>query len=206
MKKQSKANKTNIELRKDGTLKLPQKEPDTLCNARLKSTDSYCERPAGWNTSHLGNGRCIDHGGNSLGRPRKNFSVTEFDQHEIVKRLEDISDTDPASVTTVDNEITMLRSTFYRYFKTCSDQNGKMPNPNDIKKFTEALSKMLEIKIKLEQRHFKTRVTAKNVFVVYVNQINNILKKHVQDPELLNRIADDLENLNISESENVTPQ
>ena len=189
-----------IDVNEAGQLVPAKKEPDQLCNARSRFSDGYCTRPAGDGTSHPGVGRCHDHGGTNLGRPRVTFSPTEFDENEILKRLETIVETDPSSIAIVDNEITMLRSVFYRYMKTCNDQEHKLPNPNDLKKFTDALAKMLEIKAKLEHRATpKTQVINNQVFVLYVNQINNILKKHIHDGDLLNRIADDLENLQTPE-------
>jgi len=123
----------------------------------------------------------------------------EFDENDVLKRLETVVESDPLSISVVDNEITMLRSIFYRYLKACNDDNHKLPNPGDLKRFTDSLAKMLEIKAKLESRITpKTQIT-NNVFVLYVNQINNILKKHIQDGNLLNRIADDLENLELPE-------
>ena len=192
--------KTKIDVTETGKLLPVKKEPDQLCNARLRYKDGYCIRPAGDDTDHVGIGRCKEHGGANLGRPRVSFSPTEFDENDILKRLEVIVESDPSSIAVVDNEVTMLRSVFYRYMKTCSEQGHKLPNPSDLKKFTDALAKMLEIKAKLEHRNTpKTQIINTNVFVLYVTQINNILKKHIQDGDLLNRIADDLENLQLPE-------
>ena len=176
-----------------------KKEPDQLCNARLRFKDGYCTRPAGDDTDHVGTGRCREHGGRNIGRPRVTFSPTEFDENAVLTRLNAVVESDPTSIAIVDNEITILRSVFYRYMKVCNDDQHRLPNPSDLKKFTDALAKMLEIKAKLESRNTpKTQITT-NVFVLYVNQINTILKKHIQDGVLLNRIADDLENLQLPE-------
>jgi hypothetical protein len=195
-----KKSKIKIDVTETGKLLPVKKEPDQLCNARLRYTDGYCNRPAGENTDHLGTGRCREHGGANIGRPRVTFSPTEFDENAILKRLETVVESDPTSIAIVDNEITMLRSVFYRYLKTCNDQEHKLPNPSDLKKFTDALAKMLEIKYKLESRNTpKKQIITNTVFVLYVTQINNILKKHIQDGDLLNRIANDLENLQLAE-------
>ena len=176
-----------------------RKSSDQLCQARCRWKGGYCTRPAGDGTDHLGTGRCSEHGGCSLGRPKVTFSPMEFDENDVLKRLETVVESDPMSISVVDNEITILRSVFYRYLKACNDDNHKLPNPGDLKRFTDSLAKMLEIKAKLESRITpKTQIT-NNVFVLYVNQINNILKKHIQDGNLLNRIADDLENLELPE-------
>jgi hypothetical protein len=73
---------------------------------------------------------------------------------------------------------------------------GRLPNPNDLKKYMDCFAKMLEIKAKSEVKPGPTHLT-QNVFITYVNQINSILKKHISDPVLLNRIADDLECLSL---------
>jgi len=202
----NKPRKIKIDVNDTGKLMPVKKEPDQLCNARLRYKDGYCTRPAGDDTEHVGTGRCREHGGANLGRPRISFSPTEFDENDILKRLETIVESDPSSIAVVDNEVTMLRSVFYRYMKTCSEQGHKLPNPSDLKKFTDALAKMLEIKAKLEHHSApKTQIINTNVFVLYVNQINNILKKHIQDGDLLNRIADDLENLQLPELNDANP-
>lgn len=46
------------------------------CNAKLRNTDKTCRNKAGWNTDHVGNGRCKSHGGLS-GRPKRVFKVTK---------------------------------------------------------------------------------------------------------------------------------
>ena len=195
----NKSPKIKIDVTESGKLLPVKREPDQLCNARLRYKEGYCTRPAGEDTEHVGTGRCREHGGANLGRPRISFSPTEFDENDVLKRLEVIVESDPTSIAIVDNEITILRSIFYRYMKMCNDDNHRLPNPSDLKKFTDALAKMLEIKSKLESRSTpKTQIT-NNVFVLYVSQINNILKKHIQDGDLLNRIADDLENLELPE-------
>ena len=196
--------KTNLDANETGKVTVGKKEPDQMCNGRTRFSDGYCTRPAGDGTDHPGTGRCHDHGGSNMGRPRVSFSPTEFDENEILKRLEGIVETDPSSIAIVDNEITMLRSVFYRYMKSCNDQEHKLPNPLDLKNFTGALAKMLEIKAKLESRNTpKTQIINTRIFVLYVNQINTILKKHIQDGDLLNRIADDLEHLQVPELPNV---
>lgn len=40
-------------------------EPDTKCNAALRSRGKLCGQPAGWGTDHPGIGRCKKHGGAS---------------------------------------------------------------------------------------------------------------------------------------------
>ena len=203
MAKQPRIPKPKIDANEAGKLLPIKKQPDQLCNARLRWKDGYCTRLAGDDTDHIGIGRCREHGGGNIGRPRPTFSPAEFDENDVLKRLEVIVESDPSSIAIVDNEITILRSVFYRYLKACNDDNHKLPNPSDLKKFTDALAKMLEIKAKLESRNTpKTQIT-NNVFVLYVNQINNILKKHIQDGDLLNRIADDLENLELPEPKDV---
>jgi hypothetical protein len=199
----TKNNKTNIPVNKDGDLKPIPLKPTVTCNARLRYNTGYCQRLAGWETNHEGTGRCKDHGGLSFGQPRKAFSATELlkpEQTEILSKLETILETNPESIANSDNEITVLRSIFYEYLQKCKREQ-KLPNPNDLKKFTDCLAKMMEIKSKFEAKPNPKTVKA-NIFILYVNQINNILKKHIQDSNLLNSIADDLEKLSLPVEEN----
>lgn len=193
----AKNNKTNIGITKNGELKPEWKEATSTCNARLKNATGYCGKPAGEGTDHEGTGRCKDHGGaKGTGRPKQNFQASEFAPNEVLQRFEQISELDPTSILNIDNEITSLRSIFYRYLKTCEEKQ-KMPHPDDLKKYTDCLAKMVDIKQKAEAKAAATKYLTPNVFILYVNNITNILRKHIQDPSLLNRIADELEGLDI---------
>lgn len=200
-----KPNKTNIEVTDSGSLKALKKEPTTTCNARLRYSDGYCDKPAGSGTTHDGTGRCNLHGGNSLGKQKTYFSATELlgsdtESTTILNKLQSISEEDPKAVSQIDNEINVLRSLFYRYIKKCETES-KLPHPGDLKKFTECLAKMLEIKAKTEEK-VKPNQVDPDIFRVYVNMINNILKNRITDPILLNQIADDLEKLGTPEDHN----
>jgi hypothetical protein len=191
-----KPNKTNIDVSKKGILKADKKEPTTVCNARLPHKEGYCSNSAGFGTDHEGIGRCKEHGGAlGSGRPKSFLKPTQFFSDEILKKLEELDSVNPGALANVDSEVTVLRSLLYKYMQACYN-SGRLPNPNDLKKYTDCLAKMLEIKAKAEIQPTPKNLT-QNVFITYVNQINNILKKHIQDSGLLNRIADDLEGLSI---------
>lgn len=196
----AKNNKTNIGVTGDGNLKPEFREPTSTCNARLRYVGGYCQKIAGAGTDHEGSGRCKDHGGASgSGRPKQAFNPSEFaPTDETLKRFEQISESDPTTILNIDNEIITLRSIFYRYLKACEEKQ-KMPHPDDLKKYTDCLAKMVDIKNKSEAKSTQKHLTP-NVFIVYVNNITNILRKHIQDPGLLNRIADELEGLEVPQA------
>jgi hypothetical protein len=196
-----KTNKTNIDVSKNGDLMPLPKEPDALCNARLRYKGGYCSKGAGWGTDHEGTGRCKDHGGAAnVGRPKKSYAASEFAPGDVLKKFEAIVEADPFSLTNVDNEITALRAIFYEYLKKCAEEN-KLPHPEDLNKYVSTFHKLVDLKNKLETKA-QPHTVKTNIFILYVNQINTIIRKHIDDPKILNAIADDLEALSLPEADN----
>jgi len=194
-------NKPNINVSSDGKIQPMIKAPSTVCNARLRYKGGYCDKPAGWGTEHEGTGRCKLHGGAAnAGRPKQTYTPSEFISNDILEKFEGVVQSDPLSISNLDNEITVLRSIFYQYLKQCQTE-GKLPHSTYLKQYTEAFSKLIDLKNKVENQSNPRNITT-NVFITYVNQVTDIIRKNVSDRVTLDRIVHDLEGLALPELEN----
>lgn len=178
-----------------GNIQPPKKDPTDKCNARHK--DDYCNQPAGFGTNHVGTGRCKYHGGLSSGRPKKSFSAAEFLNSEIISKFESISDVDPSTISNVDNEINVVRSSFYQYVQECVNKKF-VPDPSDLKKFTDSLTRLIAVKTKLET---KAKDEVPKILIFYVNKVTTILDKYIQDPMIRKSIASEMRHIPLLETE-----
>lgn len=69
----------------------------TRCGAKKKQGTGYCARSAGYNTDHLGEGKCHLHGGATPIKHGRYSKVKRKDLREIVAELE--QDPDPLDLT-----------------------------------------------------------------------------------------------------------
>lgn len=84
------------------------------CGAKTRS-GGRCKKPAGWGTSHPGEGRCRLHGGCSTGPPKGNKNAVKTGEHEsiLIGALDDEERLLYAQITTdklrqVDDELRLL--------------------------------------------------------------------------------------------------
>lgn len=181
-----KSNKPNISVnKKTGNLQPPKKDATDTCNARRG--DTYCKQPAGSGTDHPGEGRCKFHGGCSTGPKKAQFAASEFLNQSILKKFESISSEDPTAPANMDNEINVLRTYFYEHLKKCIDEN-KNPTVDTIKKYTDALVKVILAKHLIESKVTKEKVPTQ-IIVMYVNQIVKIIDDCVPDSIIRKVIA-----------------
>lgn len=183
MTKPKNSNKITTNSKKDA-LRAPKKEPTTACNAWAKT--KYCDQPAGFGTNHVGTGRCKFHGGASQGRPKKIFSAASYLNSDLLRTIEDVSQLDPSALTSIDNEINLIRTGLYDYAKRCIDKQEGL-HAGTLKDFTNSLVKLIEAKGKLEGKINNQKVPTE-IIVLYVNQVTNILKQECP-PDQLKRIS-----------------
>ena len=186
-----------------GNIQPPKQEPTDTCNSRM-SSGSYCQKGAGWGTTHAGTGRCKLHGGMSTGRPKKNFSAAEYLNADIIRKFEEISDIDPNALTNLDNEINVIRANFYDYLKNPKmDKKGNVypPNADTLKKFVDTLAKLIEVKAKLEGKITQQKIPTQLV-VFYVNKVTTILERHIKDPDMRKQIAQEMRSVEFEPASN----
>ena len=80
-----------------------------LCGGEC-SDGTPCERPAGWGTDHVGEGRCKLHGGNA-GRPPEHGLYSETARKEIAEKIESARDQPIGDITTLVAEVRRAANT-----------------------------------------------------------------------------------------------
>ncbi len=170
---------------RDGTI-YEKKDPTNTCNGWAK--DHYCKRPTGWRTGHPGSGRCIFHGGCSLGRPKEKFSPTSFCSTDILRKLEEVNKHDPNAIINLAHEINVVRANFYGYVIDCY-RRKELVNPAKLSSYISTLVKLVNTMVKLEKK--SKEVSNHSLFVLYAEQVSEILRRHLS-PEQLQRVARDM--------------
>lgn len=172
---------------------LSKKDPTGTCNARTEQ--GYCQKQAGWETDHAGNGHCKIHGGFSTGRPKRDFVASEFVPSDILKKFEAITGEDATALTNVDNEINVARTIFYEYIEKCQ-KNKDVPAAYNVKQYIDALVKLIDKKHSIETKISKEN-TPIQVIVIAVNQLVKIINDCVHDEKVRKDISDRMRNIKI---------
>ena len=188
----NKTNKTTVSS-STGSIRPPKKKPTDKCNAWAR--DHYCDNPAGLGTGKGYGHRCKFHGGLSTGRPKKNFSVSEYINSDLIRTLSEVSSDDPSALINLDNEINLVKTGLFQYAKDCingkEDKKGDMVktelSASTVSSFVGALTKLVDMKAKLEGKINQQRVPME-IIVMYVNQVTSVLKKFCP-PDQLKRIS-----------------
>jgi len=202
-KKTKKSNKNNLTVsKKTGDIRPPIKEPTETCNAWAK--DHHCKKPSGWGTDHVGAGRCRTHGGSGGRRKEGEFPASKLLHHKILEQFEEVTNRAPEQLSSVDNEINVLRSGFYEYCQECISKN-KLFSADVLTKYTSGLVKLIELKNKIEGKIDQSKIPTQ-IIIYYVNKLNTILKNRIQDNELLNMIAADMRRIELVEPRNSNGQ
>lgn len=202
MTKPNKPNKKRDLKLSDGGKLLEKREPAETCNAI--EGEGYCTAQAGFGTEHPGTGRCSKHGGRSTGRPKKAFSPAEYLDSEdqwlntkLIKVFEEASNFDPSTMDKLDNEINLIRATLYEYAKKCREDKV-LADPGEIKKSTDALAKLLELKYKYENKVNNKHIPTQMV-VCFANAVSKILIEEITDFELRKKIANRMKEIDLAD-------
>lgn len=77
----------------------------TVCGAKKRQGDGACQRPAGWGTDHVGDGRCKLHGGSTPIRHGRYSQIERPRFKDKIERFE--ADPDPLNLAP---EVALLRA------------------------------------------------------------------------------------------------
>jgi hypothetical protein len=95
---------------------MEETDPD-ICGAATND-ETPCQRPAGWGTDHVGDGRCKTHGGNG-GRPPKHGRYAATRSESLQEKIQEYrEDPDPAEMW---DELAVLRGVLQEWL---SDMDG----------------------------------------------------------------------------------
>jgi hypothetical protein len=73
-------------------------KPYRICGSKTRNPateNEYCQRPAGWGTSHAGVGRCKLHGGSKMMKPSRYSKLWRGRMKDIATQVIEQDDTDP---------------------------------------------------------------------------------------------------------------
>lgn len=150
-----------------------------VCGARKKSDGKPCQRPAGWGTSHVGEGRCKLHGGAS---PIKHGRYSKLSNPLGIKIQEHMEDTNPLDMIA---ELATLKALLERWLEKNGDEGmeaqamtGAIPLIDGIRKTVDTIHKMQTREL-LTGREMELGIL----------EIVRIIGEEVKDPDTVNRIA-----------------
>lgn len=147
----------------------------TFCGAKTRAGGD-CRRPAGWGTSHVGQGRCKLHGGKA-GAPIKTgrYSLTHRKSLEA-KALAFAADPNPADLT---GELSLMRALLQDYLDRFTD-NTRLPYEDIARLFEmiEAISRLVE---RIAKMLNATALTQAEVQYLQA-RIADLLSAYVPDP------------------------
>jgi hypothetical protein len=146
----------------------------TTCNAKTRS-GTPCQRPAGWGTQHVGNGRCKLHGGNA-GRPIEHGRYATVLPDRILKKAVIFKEGDPLDIF---DELAIQRALFVEYAGRFQD--GIPMTVHDVEtlmNFTSEIMRSVERIVKIRN---DTALTGAEVAYLMARAIE-VAEKYFDDP------------------------
>ena len=83
-----------------------------ICGSKKSQSEGACTRPAGWGTSHAGEGRCKLHGGSNLIKRGRYSNIKRERIRELIEEFE--NDPNPLDMT---SEVAACRALFVDYIE-----------------------------------------------------------------------------------------
>lgn len=171
------------------------------CGA-LNRQGEPCRNRAGKGTSHLGLGRCRNHGGVSqvlhgqrarTAALRRHYATTSPDLRELIAECQ--SDPDPLNVL---HEIAVLRALIYRAIEQTDAGHSPKGRPFErlIPDLVERLSRIVS---RVEKARARRSISEEELVVLF-RRVALIVKHHVRDSDTLAAIAQDWESLRVTVS------
>ncbi len=173
----------------------PMLPATSVCNSRTKQGDGYCERPAGWGTTHAGSGRCKLHSG-STPTHSELANYTGKQPLAVPKSLREaveLRKQDP-DLMSLEGDIAMLRTVQER-LRLEIDDSGELDPENPSIGALLSVSKEIG---KLVERHHKMQVERRMVVPTYrvlefMDNLAKIIQEHVEDPAIIEAVFKELE-------------
>ena|SRR3990172_559873 len=169
----------------------------SFCNARTKQTASYCERPAGWGTDHVGYGRCKLHGGST---PNHNKELATVDGLPLavpksLRAAAEIRKQDP-ELLSLDGEIAMLRVLEEKIELELGEDDQVSPDDPALQALlalAERIGRLVERshRIQLERR---TLMPTHRV-LAFIETMADALRRHVKDEEIIDAVFREIDSL-----------
>jgi hypothetical protein len=173
------------------------KIPSTnTCNGKIHRQERYCKRPAGWGTSHPGEGRCKLHGGCCTGPKSGQLRYSDFVPEDLVEKYEEFAAEPDVDIKSLNDEIALIRSKITRI----EQLNSSGLYDKQICGMVELIRRLTETKQKVEEG-IKSHITIEIVNKV-INDVIEIIDRRVGDTELKKSIATDMRRIHLTEALN----
>jgi hypothetical protein len=182
----------------------------------------YCLRPAGWGTDHQGRGFCKLHGGVGAPKTARGRYSKYLRTDKMINRHEKFM-YDP-EILSLNEEIAILRSLLVELLESKDDimlQCNELDNQtltdkdilkkredtqrryrgmfNKIQSLVSRITAVVDIKNRIENGE-KHTIRIEMLYMVIV-QIQDVIKKHVNNPKILKDIGEDLKQLQIPQKQ-----
>lgn len=161
-----------------------------ICGARKgkgPNKGKLCQKPAGWGTDHLGTGRCKYHGGCSTG-PRNGPGIYRTKLTPDLQQVYDQFAADP-NLKRLDDEVLLVKTLIVSAM-------DKGVGPSDLSELVDRLSRIIKRKVEIEEG-LKVYVHVDQINFV-VNQVVQVVERHVTDPTARANIARDLRGITLN--------
>lgn len=159
-----------------------------ICGAKAKSTGQPCQKPAGWGTSHKGEGRCRIHGGAT---PVKHGLYSKYTRHKLSEMIDRMAE---------DEELLNLRQNAAFLQSLIIDILNRLEDGSLTydPKLAETLSNISDKLTRCIEKYFKVAEGEKFVLEItqvqqIIEQITIVIREEVKDPATVGRIASRLQ-------------
>lgn len=170
------------------------------CGA-LNRQGTPCRNRAGKGTSHLGLGRCRNHGGASqvihgqrarTPALRRHYAISSPEVGELVAQYQ--SDPDPLNVL---HEIAVLRALIHRAIEQIDLSHIPPGNRSFERSIPDLIERLSRVVGRVEKARARRSISVEEFTIVF-RRIALIVKHHVNDPHTLESIVRDWEALKVS--------
>jgi hypothetical protein len=160
----------------------------TVCGAKTRQ-GTACQRPAGWGTQHVGQGRCKLHGGNA-GRPVEHgrYSVTR--RRSLQEKIA-VFYNDPATGD-LRSELALLRALLQDYLDRWVDADDSVIAGRSIGhvfEMVDAIGKMVERIAKILATTALTQAELQLLQVTLIDAITEFIPEPERQRAFISRIA-----------------
>lgn len=162
----------------------------TSCGARTRS-GAPCKKQAGWGSDHLGEGRCRLHGGATPVRHGLRSKVPSRYKRarENLKHLIEEFENDPDPLGLLP-ELAVLRAVLHLHLDQAEGACPSCGRSDDYKIAANLIERIGRMVARIEKLRAKDSISRPELFDL-VQRMALMVKWHVKDPEILEKIADD---------------
>lgn len=153
---------------------MPENGESDVCGAQKRAGSGACQRPAGWGTDHVGEGRCKLHGGNA-GRPPEHGRYSAKKRKSLQKKIRKFREEEnPAQMW---EELAVLRALLQDWISELETVDGD--SVSVVVDLVNALRKCLNT---INQIRTRTALTAAEVEFLQA-RMADVLQKHLPREE-----------------------